>query len=97
MRLAPPFQLWMTPSRFLLMMASSEVSTIEASRRIASSARPFEAKTELPGNGDPCIDLAGRKNVRRIVVRHEFSGDLPICKNWNECKRRNPLGTNDCF
>lgn len=36
--LCPAFQLVMTPSRFLLMMASSEESTIAASKPIALSA-----------------------------------------------------------
>src|ERR1043166_3863910 len=36
-RWAPLFQLWMMPSRFLLMMASSEFETIAASRACRTS------------------------------------------------------------
>ena len=92
MRSAPRFQVWMMPSRFLLMMASSEVSTIVASRRCLLPRGAVRGQNPVAGRWcRPRPRCA--ENVRRIVICHELSDDLSPGKNRNERQRGDPLGS----
>src|SRR5437868_6728445 len=71
MREAPSFQVTMIPSRFLLMMASSEDATMAARRLLSSSASRAAGSALFISCHRPCAD--DKPNVSAPNGRSEMS------------------------